>query len=153
MAQNDKVCLSMVSNSYTKPFKTEKQVTVKDIATNQPDRVFTYDYAMWSFDGFTTDANGYNVPNPGSNYCDQNKAWEMLGTRMLDKAWQGLNVTMFAYGQTGSGKSYTMFGYGANKGVVPMAADRIFERIRANTDPSISFKVSVHMVEIYMEKI
>ncbi len=60
---------------------------------------------------------------------------------------------MFAYGQTGSGKSYTMFGYGANKGVVPMAADRMFERIRANTDPNITFKVSVHMVEIYMEKI
>jgi hypothetical protein len=46
-----------------------------------------------------------------------------------------------------------MFGYGANRGVVPMAADRIFERIRANTDTSISFKVTVHMVEIYMEKI
>jgi hypothetical protein len=34
-----------------------------------------------------------------------------------------------------------------------MAADRIFERIRANTDPNITFKVTVHMVEIYMEKI
>jgi hypothetical protein len=45
-------------------------VIVKDIATNQADRMFTYDYAMWSFDEFTTDANGYNVPNPGSNYCD-----------------------------------------------------------------------------------
>jgi hypothetical protein len=77
----------------------------------------------------------------------------MVGNRILDKAWGGLNVTMFAYGQTGSGKSYTMFGYGANRGVVPMAADRIFERIRANTDPNITFKVTVHMVEIYMEKI
>ena len=124
-----------------------------DTATGQPDRKFTYDYAMWSFDGFTTDSTGYNVPNPGSNYCDQNKAWEMVGNRILDKAWGGLNVTMFAYGQTGSGKSYTMFGYGANRGVVPMAADRIFERIRANTDPNITFKVTVHMVEIYMEKI
>ena len=77
----------------------------------------------------------------------------MLGTNMLDKSWKGLNVTMFAYGQTGSGKSYTMFGYGANRGVVPMAADRIFERIKQNTDPDIEFKVSVTMVEIYMEKI
>jgi hypothetical protein len=108
---------------------------------------------MWSHDQFTTDASGYNSPVPGSNYCDQAKAWELMGNRMLDKAWQGLNVTMFAYGQTGSGKSYTMFGYGANRGVVPMAADRIFERIRANTDPNIEFKVTVHMVEIYMEKI
>ena len=64
-----------------------------------------------------------------------------------------MNVTMFAYGQTGSGKSYTMFGYGANKGVVPMAADKIFERIGTNTDPNIEFRVTMHMVEIYMEKI
>jgi hypothetical protein len=77
----------------------------------------------------------------------------LLGTRILDKAWQGLNVTMFAYGQTGSGKSYTMFGYGANQGVVPMAADRIFAKIAENKDPNVEFKVSVHMVEIYMEKI
>lgn len=60
---------------------------------------------------------------------------------------------MFAYGQTGSGKSYTMFGYGSNKGVVPVAAEKIFERISANTDPDVSFQVSVYMVEIYMEKI
>jgi hypothetical protein len=72
---------------------------------------------------------------------------------MLDSAWKGLNVTMFAYGQTGSGKSYTMFGYGSNKGVVPVAAEKIFERISANTDPDITFQVSVYMVEIYMEKI
>jgi hypothetical protein len=72
---------------------------------------------------------------------------------MLDKAWQGLNVTMFAYGQTGSGKSYTMFGYGANRGVVPMAADKIFERINDNKDPDVSFQVTVYMVEIYMEKL
>jgi hypothetical protein len=46
---------------------------------------------------------------------------------------------MFAYGQTGSGKSYTMFGYGANKGVVPMAATKIFERIGENKDPEVAF--------------
>jgi hypothetical protein len=58
---------------------------------------------------------------------------------MLDKAWKGLNVTMFAYGQTGSGKSYTMFGSPGNAGVVPMAADKLFERINANTDPNVTF--------------
>ena len=72
---------------------------------------------------------------------------------MLNKAWKGLNVTMFAYGQTGAGKSYTMFGYGADKGIVPMAADKIFERIRENKDPEITFQVTVYMVEIYMEKL
>jgi kinesin family member 1 len=60
---------------------------------------------------------------------------------------------MFAYGQTGSGKSYTMFGAPGNRGVVPAASDKIFERIDQNTDPDITFQVTVQMVEIYMEKI
>lgn len=67
--------------------------------------------------------------------------------------WTGLNCTAFAYGQTGSGKSYSFFGYGANKGIVPTAASKIFERIGTNTDKTISFQVTVQMVEIYMEKI
>jgi hypothetical protein len=62
-------------------------VIVKDIASGKPDRTFTYDCAMWSHDNFTTDEKGYNVPVKGSNYCDQNKAWDLLGTKILDKAW------------------------------------------------------------------
>jgi hypothetical protein len=34
-----------------------------------------------------------------------------------------------------------------------VAAEKIFERINANTDPDVTFQVSVYMVEIYMEKI
>lgn len=128
-------------------------MTVRDLTGKEQDRMFTYDHAMWSHDKFTTDENGYNHPEPGSNYCDQSKAWDLLGQQMLDKAWKGLNVTMFAYGQTGSGKSYTMFGYGANRGVVPLCADKLFERINENEDENVEFNVLVHMVEIYMEKV
>jgi hypothetical protein len=97
LEQNDKLCLSMVSVIIL-TLKTEKAVTVKDTLTGKPDRTFTYDYAMWSHDGFTIDDTGYHKPKPGSNYCDQKKAWDLLGNSMLDKAWKGLNVTMFAYG-------------------------------------------------------
>jgi kinesin family protein 1 len=72
---------------------------------------------------------------------------------MLENMWIGINSTAFAYGQTGSGKSYSFFGYGANRGIVPMAADKIFERQRSNTDVDIKFQTTVQMVEIYMEKI
>ncbi len=39
-----------------------------------------------------------------------------LGEGVLHNAWAGYNCSLFAYGQTGSGKSYSMVGYGANKG-------------------------------------
>ena len=46
-----------------------------------------------------------------------------------------------------------MIGYGANKGIVPMATEEIFQRISANKDASLTFEVTVSMVEIYNEKV
>lgn len=41
-----------------------------------------------------------------------------LGAGVLKNAWDGYNSTLFAYGQTGSGKSWSMVGYGVNKGTL-----------------------------------
>ena len=46
----------------------------------------------------------------------QKKVYNELGQAVLDNAWEGYNSTLFAYGQTGSGKSWSMVGYGVNKG-------------------------------------
>lgn len=69
-----------------------------DIIEKKPDREFSFDHAFWSHDGFTEDANGYFVPNPGSNYTDQKKVWELLGTGILENMWKGINSCAFAYG-------------------------------------------------------
>ena len=60
---------------------------------------------------------------------------------------------MFAYGQTGSGKSYSMVGYGNNKGIVPLACDEIFKRIEANDNKNLKYQVQFSMLEIYNEKV
>lgn len=39
-----------------------------------------------------------------------------LGKGVLKNAWDGYNTSLFAYGQTGSGKSWSIVGYGPNKG-------------------------------------
>jgi hypothetical protein len=44
------------------------------------------------------------------------KVYNELGVGVLENAWEGYNSTLFAYGQTGSGKSWSMVGYGVNKG-------------------------------------
>ena len=54
----------------------------------------------------------------------------LLGNTVLEKAWKGLNSTLFAYGQTGAGKSYSIFGYGENKGIIPNASIELFKRIQ-----------------------
>lgn len=48
---------------------------------------------------------------------------------VLNNAYEGFNSCLFAYGQTGSGKSYSMVGYGTNKGIVPISCDAIFKKI------------------------
>ena len=48
---------------------------------------------------------------------------------VLNNAFEGFNACLFAYGQTGSGKSYSVVGYGENKGIVPRACEEIFKRI------------------------
>lgn len=80
-------------------------------------------------------------PAGGSNYADQSHVFEVvrgnllqLGKQVLDAAWDGYHTCLFAYGQTGSGKSYSMIGYGNNRGIVPQACNEIFTRIASNTD-------------------
>ena len=60
---------------------------------------------------------------------------------------------MFAYGQTGSGKSYSMIGYGSNRGIIPIVCDEIFKKIGVNPDKTKSFEVMISMLEIYNETV
>ena len=51
-----------------------------------------------------------------SFFVMQKLVFDDLGRGVLENAWKGYNCSLFAYGQTGSGKSYSMVGYGQNKG-------------------------------------
>ena len=46
-----------------------------------------------------------------------------------------------------------MIGYGANKGIVPMATEEIFQRISANKDKDKTYEVTISMTEIYNERV
>eukprot|EP01017_Pseudomicrothorax_dubius_P020674 TRINITY_DN22464_c0_g1_i3.p1 TRINITY_DN22464_c0_g1~~TRINITY_DN22464_c0_g1_i3.p1 ORF type:complete len:323 (+),score=88.67 TRINITY_DN22464_c0_g1_i3:37-1005(+) len=115
-------------------------------------RDFTFDYSFWSHDEFEVLEDGLTVPT-SDKYADQKRVYDAVGREVLDNAWQGYHCCLFAYGQTGAGKSYSMIGYGKNKGIVPMACAEIFERIRAEPDPNKSYEVMFSMLEIYNEKV
>ena len=91
--------------------------SIIDPETKKP-KNFTFDYSFWSHDQFTTDEEGFNHMVPGGPYADQTYVYNVLGKQILDNAWNGYHCCLFAYGQTGSGKSYSMIGYGSNKGIV-----------------------------------
>ena len=118
----------------------------KTTITNPDDgntKDFTFDYSFWSHDGYNEQSDGYLKTDPSHNgitYNDQEYVYNQLGQTVLDNAWEGFHSCLFAYGQTGSGKSYSMIGYGANKGIVPQATEEIFRRISDNKDSSKRFE-------------
>ena len=130
---------------------TENQTTIKD-ELGQP-KTFTFDHSFWSHDSYIELENGYLSPDDSGKYTDQKIVFETLGKQILDNAWEGYHCCLFAYGQTGSGKSYSMVGYGANKGIVPISCEEIFKRISENKDEQIHYEVEVSMLEIYNEKV
>ena len=127
------------------------QTVIKD-ELGQP-RTFTFDHSFWSHDCYIEQENGYLSPDSSGKYADQALVFDTLGKQILDNAWEGYHCCLFAYGQTGSGKSYSMVGYGANKGIVPISCEEIFKRIADNKEPSLHYEVEVSMLEIYNEKV
>uniref|UniRef100_A0A7M5U6V4 Kinesin-like protein 6 n=2 Tax=Clytia hemisphaerica TaxID=252671 RepID=A0A7M5U6V4_9CNID len=117
-------------------------------------RKFAFDYSYWSHDGYKEEEDGYLSPtNP--SYADQKVVFQDLGEGVLANAWKGYNCSLFAYGQTGSGKSYSMVGYGVNKGVIPITCDRLFQDIDAKKKEGskTEYQVSLSMLEIYNEQV
>ena len=121
---------------------------------SEESRAFTFDHSYWSHDGFEADEAGYLRPaGDSSAYASQERVFADLGTGLLDNAWAGYNVCLFAYGQTGSGKSYSVVGYGENRGIVPLACEEIFRRKAAQESDALQVHVTVSMLEIYNEKL
>uniref|UniRef100_T1ISP8 Kinesin-like protein n=1 Tax=Strigamia maritima TaxID=126957 RepID=T1ISP8_STRMM len=118
---------------------------------------FTFDYSYWSFDGCKEDQNGYFRPDNqhpnGNKFADQKRVFDDLGQGILKNAWNGYNSSLFAYGQTGSGKSWSIIGYGSNKGIVPLFCEAIFQGIeeRKERDNDTVYEVKLSMLEIYNE--
>ena len=128
----------------------QNQTRIKD--EKGKEKIYTFDHSFWSHDGYKTLDDGYLAPID-DKYADQKMIFDSVGKQVLDNAWQGYHCCLFAYGQTGSGKSYSMVGYGANKGIVPISCDEIFKRIEMNKEKDKIYEVQVSMLEIYNEKV
>lgn len=137
---NSRLCVRMRDNT---------TVLVDDSGA---ERSFSFDHSFWSHDGFEEQPDGYLSP-VSPQFADQRAVYERVGRAVLDNALNGYNCTLFAYGQTGSGKSFSMVGFGRNRGIVPVATEELFAAVRARQTPQKRFEVSLSMLEIYNERI
>eukprot|EP00913_Durusdinium_trenchii_P010333 g9689.t1 len=82
----------------------------------------------------------------------------MCLTPLVSECWIMLGMASTAVfshmaKQERAGKSYSMVGYGNNKGIVPISCEEIFRRIGQEKDPQKRYEVTVSMIEIYNEAI
>lgn len=133
--------------------------TITDPSNSSDVKKFTFDYSYWSHDGCKDDGTGYFGPDTshphGKKFADQKKVYNELGQGVLNNAWEGYNSTLFAYGQTGSGKSWSMVGYGVNKGIVPLYCETLFKQTdeKKAAGAKEEYEVSFSMLEIYNEQV
>nr|XP_035966885.1 kinesin-like protein KIF28P [Halichoerus grypus] len=127
--------------------------TIQDPKNPEHRKTFTFDLAYWSHDGFQKDQDGVFISaDPSSQFASQKDVFHDLGRGILDSAWQGYNATLLAYGQTGSGKSYSMVGFGANKGIIPNVCEELFQAIEKQ-EGNEEYQVTFSMLEIYNEQV
>ncbi|EGR27406.1 kinesin motor domain protein [Ichthyophthirius multifiliis] len=128
------------------------QTQLLNIEDNKKNRDFNYDFSFWSHSEYNTNEEGLYIAQ-NEKYADQRKVYDLVGSQMLDNAWQGYHCCLLAYGQTGAGKSYSMVGYNPNRGIVPIICEEIFKRIEKSQYNNEEYEVSVSMLEIYNEKV
>ncbi|XP_063682440.1 kinesin-like protein KIF28P isoform X2 [Bolinopsis microptera] len=140
---NAKVCMRMEGAT----------TYISDLDGGDEEKFFTFDYSYWSYDGFE-DIDGYLTPS-NDQYADQKKVFDDVGVGIRDNSWNGFNCSLFAYGQTGSGKSYSIIGYGPNKGVVPLYCEDLFIKMAElqKVNPDNEYQVAFSMLEIYNESV
>ncbi|KAI8344373.1 hypothetical protein BC941DRAFT_447346 [Chlamydoabsidia padenii] len=118
------------------------QTILQNPKSNDDIKAFTFDRSYWSA-GNKTD----------SDYADQETVYNDVGREWLNHAFDGYNCCIFAYGQTGSGKSFSMMGYGADKGIIPRTCSDLFDRIHQLSNGVQQFQVEVSYIEIYNERV
>lgn len=113
-------------------------------ATERKTMAFSFDKSYWSAG-----------PRDEPGYCSQQTLFDDLGKELLDHGFAGFNACILAYGQTGSGKSYSMMGYGPDKGIIPQTCSELFARVvdKCDADEHLKFTVEVSYIEIYNEKV
>ncbi|XP_033104255.1 kinesin-like protein KIF14 isoform X2 [Anneissia japonica] len=102
---------------------------------------FCYDHCFWSFDEVSCE------------FADQTLVYNRLGKPLLISAFEGYNTCLFAYGQTGSGKSYSIMGYGEDKGIIPRFTKELYYRIENPEEEHVTYDIEISFFEIYNEKI
>eukprot|EP00729_Bicosta_minor_P015103 gene15103-21261_t len=118
------------------------RTVINDPSGEKAPKPFTFDYSYYSHDQYH-ESDGSEGPE-GLMVADAGKE-EVYHNQMFVFNDVGKG--------TGAGKSYSMVGYGVNKGIVPLTFEDLFKTIAEDTNENVVHKVVFSMLEIYMEQV
>ena len=108
-------------------------------------------------------ASSYYFDKVFNSTASQEFLYRSVVADVVEDTLKGFNCTVFAYGQTGTGKTYTMegnrtvankgnspFWYGEEAGMIPRAAQQIFQHLEACEK---IFTVFISCLELYNEEV
>ena len=109
------------------------------------------------------DKISYHFDKVFNSAASQEFVYRSVVAEVVEDTIKGFNCTVFAYGQTGTGKTFTMeghrteirkgdspFWYGEHAGMIPRAAQHIFQRMDACSN---DYSVKVSYLELYNEDV
>jgi kinesin family member 14 len=109
---------------------------------------FTCDFIITDQTSSSTSYQSNSIQDNQQQYV-----YEQVGKPLLDRAFDGYNVSIFAYGQTGSGKTYSMIGTSGQPGLIPRFFDELFKKKQQRDQIVSSTHIEFSYYEIYNEKI
>lgn len=144
IARGAKCLVKMEGGTHTFLDAPAEDPQQKRPAGDRETKSFAFDHSYWSA-----------CPKDEPGYASQQTLYEDLGVDLLNNSFEGYNSCIFAYGQTGSGKSYSMMGYGQDRGIIPLTCSALFDRIeeKLTTEPNVTYTVEVSFMEIYNERV
>ena len=157
--QSVRVCLRIrpLNNVDLAAAATTATTTTDPHAGSAPPRI-PWEYSktqirMLASEGPTSRTSSFDsVLGPDTN---QEETFSRVATKLVSKAMEGFNGTIFAYGQTGSGKTWSMSGVQEfdheHAGIAPRALQQVFDHIAAH--PSREFLLRMAFMEFYNEEI
>lgn len=122
----------------------------KEIAENQTIEWEFNDNAM--LEETPNGQRAYNYDRCFGEKDNNEFVYKTVGKRLVMKAMEGFNGTVFTYGQTGSGKTWTMRGSESDPGMMKLCIADVFGYVEANRkEARVLIKVSY--MEVYNEEI
>ena len=109
---------------------------------------FTCDFIITEQESISSEYEPASLEDSQQQYV-----YDCVGKPLLDKAFDGYNVSIFAYGQTGSGKTYSMIGTSSQPGLIPRFFDELFKKKQQRDQIVSNTHIEFSYYEIYNEKI